>query len=184
MNNYRGHEGKFRPAPAQLLIGILFVIMGAIFLFGQFLGTWFIAKFWPFFLIAGGLIFFAVFFLRHIRPPGYEGLLFPGTYLTILGLLFFLMNIVGWQAMRYFWPTFVFGVAISLGVMYKYSPREDVSNNKDLIGAIRVLTVISIILYLIAIGGLRLWPLALILIGLIIILKGFGRKRDTTISEG
>ena len=173
------------PAPGKLVIGILFITLGAIFLVAQFIGRWFITDFWPLFLIAGGLVFYAAYFLREIKPPGYEGLLFPGTYIIVLGILFLLMNLTGWHAMRYFWPTFLFGVAISLGMMYQCGPADNRQQRKDLISAIRILIIISLALYLLAAGGLRLWPLILVLLGVIIILNGITQKRRRRdISEG
>jgi len=165
-----------RLSTGQLISGILLVILGAVFLFAQFLGSWFINAFWPIFLIVGGIIFYAAYFTRAEKPAGYEGLLFPGTYLIVLGALFLLMNLIGWHYMRYLWPTFVLGFPISLGVMYKFASGGLNQRRKNIRSSIKVLTVISLVLYLISVGGMRLWPPALILIGLIIIIKGFTRK--------
>jgi uncharacterized membrane protein HdeD (DUF308 family) len=183
-NNRDDHNKLLKPAPGQLAIGILFITLGAILLFGQLLGGWFIAKFWPFFLIAGGVIFYLAYFMRQEKPPGYEGMLFPGTYLITLGLLFFINNLIGWQSMRYLWPTFVLGVPLSLWSMYKCCPKDDEKQNKDLLSAIRVLSIISAALFLLAIGGWRLWPLVLIAIGLLIIYRGIDKRKKHTISEG
>jgi uncharacterized membrane protein HdeD (DUF308 family) len=174
----------FHPEPGQLVIGILFIILGAIFLIGQFVGKWVVADLWPFFLIIGGLIFFVAYFLRHDKPSGYEGMLFPGSYLIILGILFLLMNIFGWYAMKYLWPTFILGVAISLAVMNRFSPKRDELQNRDVVSAIRILTVVALVLYFITIGGLKLWPLALIVIGLMIIFRNYGRKKKQPFNEG
>jgi uncharacterized membrane protein HdeD (DUF308 family) len=182
--NSDDHTKPAKPASGQLAIGILFITLGAILLFGHLLGGWFIAKFWPFFLIAGGAVFYIAYFFRHEKPAGYEGMLFPGTYLIILGLLFFINNLVGWQAMRYLWPTFVLGVAISLYAMYRCCPKDEVNQNKDLLSAIRILSIISGALYLLTIGGWRLWPLVLIVIGVLIIYRGIDKKKKHTISEG
>jgi len=165
-----------RLSTGQLITGILLIILGAIFLFAQFLGSWFISDFWPFFLVVGGMIFFAAYFARAEKPVGHEGLLFPGTYLIVLGALFLLMNLIGWHNMRYLWPTFVLGVPISMGVMYKFAAGGSDKRRKDILSSIKVLAIISFVLYLITAGGVRLWPLILILIGLIIIIKGFIKK--------
>jgi phosphatidylserine synthase len=161
------------PKPGQLVIGILLIVLGAIWLVAQFFGGDVINNFWPLFLVVGGLIFYAAYYLRREKPPGYEGLLFPGTYLMVLGILFILMNLIGWQAMRFFWPTFLFGIVISLGAMYKFGNVDSPQQKSDLISAIRVLTIISVVLYLIAIGGLKTWPLILIIIGVVILYRAF-----------
>ena len=183
-NNRDDHINLLKPAPGQLAIGIFLMTLGAILLFGQFLGGWFIAKFWPFFLIAGGVIFYIAYFMRHDKPAGYEGMLFPGTYLITLGLLFFINNIIGWQAIRYLWPTFLMAVPLSLGAMYIFGVKTTDNQNKDLLSAIKILTIISLALYLLAIGGWRLWPIVLIIVGFIIIYNGLEKKKHHSISEG
>ncbi|MCP4582776.1 MAG: hypothetical protein GY839_14295 [candidate division Zixibacteria bacterium] len=175
MNN---HDIQIRkkirwPATGQLITGILLIILGAIFLFSRLLGQWFISDFWPFFLVVGGLIFYAAYYARSEKPIGYEGLLFPGTYLIVLGLLFLSMNLFGWHNMRFMWPTFILGVPISLLAMYKFGPSEPDRARSDLQTAIKIIGTVSIVLFVIAGGGFFLWPLALIIIGLVIILKGY-----------
>jgi len=164
------------PATGRIVTGILLVVLGAIWLIAQFMGHWVVGDFWPFFLVLGGLIFYAFFFMRTEKPAGYEGMLFPGTYLIVLGLLFLLMNLIGWHSMRYAWPTFVFGVALSLGAMHLFGRREPERRHADLLPAIKILAVISAMLYLVAIGGFYLWPVALIIIGLAIIVGGLLKK--------
>jgi hypothetical protein len=160
----------------RIVTGILLVLLGGIWLVGQFIGQWAVADFWPFFLILGGLIFYAFFFMRTEQPAGFEGMLFPGTYLTIIGLLFLLMNLIGWHNMRYAWPTFVLGVPLSLGAMYRFGRIGPERKRAELLPAIKILTIIAAVLYLVAIGGIYLWPVALIIIGLAIIISGVLKK--------
>lgn len=165
------------PATGQLVTGILLVILGSIFFVGQLFGETFIRYFWPLFLLIGGLAFYASYYIRVEKPPGYEGLLFPGTYLIVLGILFLLMVIIGWQAMRYLWPTFVLGVPLGLLSMYVFGPQTADQPRKDLRAAIRTLFIIVAVLYIFAAGGLHLWPLILIIIGILIIFKGWPGKK-------
>lgn len=164
------------PTTGRIVTGVLLVLLGGLWLIGQFVGRWVIADFWPFFLILGGLIFYAFFFMRSARPAGYEGMLFPGTYLIIIGLLFLLMNLIGWQNMRYAWPTFVFGVALSLAAMYLFGHPEVEQRRAELLSAAKILVIISAVLYLVAIGGIYLWPVALIIVGLAIIISGLLKR--------
>ncbi|GEM_PF-1335443 len=163
-------------ATGPMITGLLLVILGIVLLFAQFFGQRFMSNFWPFLFIAGGLIFYAVYFIRFTKPAGFEGMLFPGTYLVILGVLFFILNLIGWYNMVYLWPTFVLAVAVSLGAIYLFSPKEQTDKRKDLLSSIKVLIIISAVLYVIAAGGLYLWPLALVIIGLIIIFKALVGK--------
>ena len=164
------------PTTGRIVTGVLLVLLGGLWLIGQFVGRWVVADFWPFFLILGGLIFYAFFFMRSERPAGYEGMLFPGTYLIIIGLLFLLMNLIGWQNMRYAWPTFVFGVALSLAAMYLFGQQGVEQKRAELLSAVKILAIISAVLYLVAIGGIYLWPVALIIVGLAIIISGLIKR--------
>jgi len=75
-------------ATGPMITGLLLVILGIVLLLAQFFGQRFMSNFWPFLFIAAGLIFYAVYFIRFAKPDGFEGMLFPGTYLIILGILF------------------------------------------------------------------------------------------------
>lgn len=118
-------------------------------------------------------MFYGGYFSSKKLQIGNEGLLFPGTYLIILGVLFLLLNFIGWAYMKYLWPTFILGVAAGLGVMYQFTAAENVARKKALRSSIITLTVVSAALYLLAIKAAYIWPLALILIGLLIIFRGF-----------
>lgn len=166
--NYKHNRGR-------IITGIAFILIGVLMLLSRMVGAPMGKLFWPLLLIIGGLLFFVSYFFSQ-RAKGSEGLLFPATYLTILGLMFTYLNLTDWEHMRYLWPTFVFGVAISLGVVYLFTP-EDISGERKRSGTpILVLTVISVMLYLLAAKASILWPLILIALGLIVIFGGFRHK--------
>jgi uncharacterized membrane protein HdeD (DUF308 family) len=169
--NYKHNRGR-------IITGIAFILVGAFMLLSRLVGAPMGRLFWPFMLIIGGLLFFISYFFSQ-RAKGNEGLLFPATYLTILGLMFTFLNFTDWEYMRYLWPTFVFGVAISLGVIYIFTPSDTGDQRKGSRSAIMVLTVISVMLYLLAAKASILWPLILIVLGLIVIFGGFRRKKES-----
>jgi uncharacterized membrane protein HdeD (DUF308 family) len=169
--NYKHNRGR-------IITGIAFILVGALMLLSRLVGAPMGKLFWPFLLIIGGLLFFVSYFFSQ-RAKGSEGLLFPATYLTILGLLFTFLNFTDWEYMRYLWPTFVFGVAISLGVVYLFTPDELAHQRKGSRSTILTLTVISVMLYLLAAKASILWPLILIALGLIVIFGGFKRKKES-----
>jgi uncharacterized membrane protein HdeD (DUF308 family) len=161
----------------RIIVGAAFILVGAIMLLSRIAGAPIGRQFWPFLLIIGGLMFYASYFLGR-RFHGSEGLLFPGTYLTILGILFVILNITDWDNMRYLWPTFVFGVAVSLGAMYIFTPSDSAEQRKGLRSGIVTLSIISAALYLLAAKATLLWPLILIALGLVVIFSGFRKGAD------
>lgn len=169
--NYKHNRGR-------IIVGVAFILVGALMLLSRLAGAPMGKLFWPFLLIIGGLLFYVSYFFSQ-RAKGSEGLLFPATYLTILGVLFTVLNFTDWEYMRYLWPTFVFGVAISLGVVYLFTPEESSQQRKGSRSTILTLTVISVALYLLAAKASILWPMILIAIGLVVIFGGFRHKRDS-----
>lgn len=168
--NYKHNRGR-------IITGIAFILVGALMLLSRLVGAPMGKLFWPLLLIIGGLLFFVSYFFSQ-RAKGSEGLLFPATYLTILGLMFTYLNFTDWEHMRYLWPTFIFGVAVSLGVIYLFTPTDS-GERKGSRSAILVLTVISVMLYLLAAKASILWPLILIALGLVVIFGGFHRKKES-----
>ncbi len=157
---------------ARIFSGIILVILGLFLLIGELAELSWGEHFWPIFLLLGGMLFYSGYFSVKARRSGSEGLLFPGTYLIILGGLFLLLNFIGWEYMRYLWPTFVFGVAVSLWVVRSSMPIENAARRKSLKSSIITLSLISAIFYLMALKVAVLWPVAIIVIGIIIIAKG------------
>lgn len=156
--------------------GILLVILGGMLLIVQVAEESTVGDYWPIILICGGLIFYVTYFTRSPKPPGFEGILFPGTYLLTLGVLFGVLSLTSWRYMEYLWPTFVLGVGLSLGAIYLFGPSEPDKRRRDLLPSINILLLISVMLYVIAAGGFVLWPIILIAIGIYVILRG-AKKR-------
>ena len=128
-----------------------------------------------------------MFFVRGILATGYflgrkhrgsEGLLFPGTYLIIIGLMFIFLNITDWEYMRFLWPTFILGVAVSLGMIYAFTPSDFAERRRGLRSGMLTLTVLSIAFYFLAARASLLWPVILIAVGLIVIFGGFRKKQS------
>jgi uncharacterized membrane protein HdeD (DUF308 family) len=170
-------EQNYKQNRGRIITGIAFILIGVLMLLSRLVGAPMGKLFWPLLLIIGGLLFFVSYFYSQ-RAKGSEGLLFPATYLTILGLMFTYLNFTDWEHMRYLWPTFVFGVAISLGVVYLFTPADTSGERRRSSTPILVLTVISVMLYLLAAKASILWPLILIALGFIVIFGGFRHKKQ------
>ncbi|WP_219836328.1 hypothetical protein [Paenibacillus sp. R14(2021)] len=98
----------------QYTVGLLFLIAGAVILFGKlglfaFIGT----NFWPLFLLIPGILLHVLFFGRLLPPYA----LIPGAVLTIAAFIFFICMASGWGSMQYLWPFFILSAAAGL---YEY----------------------------------------------------------------
>jgi hypothetical protein len=169
--NYSMEKSK-KIQGGRLLTGIVFIAIGLFLLLVRFTDLPIGRGLWPFFLIVGGLLFYVGYFLGINRTSGGVGLLFPGTYLLIIGLLFLVLNIIGWHYMQFLWPIFVLGVAISLAVMYLFTPADG-KEKKDLRSSALILFIISLGLFIIAARAGIFWPIALVIMGILVILKSF-----------
>src|SRR3989304_10534671 len=87
----------------RIISGIFLITLGVFLLVGELTELSWGDHFWPIFLLLGGLLFYSGYFSRKGVETGHEGLLFPGTYLTILGGLFLILNFIGWEYMKYLW---------------------------------------------------------------------------------
>ncbi|MDF2669204.1 MAG: hypothetical protein K0R67_1510 [Paenibacillus sp.] len=104
-------------------IGILIVAVGVLLLLSRigFFGfIW--GLLWPIFILLPGLLLHMLFFGRMLP----SGVLIPGGILVTTSIMFFFCNLVGWSAMEYLWPGFLFAVSVGLYEFYlfdKHKPR-------------------------------------------------------------
>lgn len=167
------------------VLGIIFVILGAIFLLKNFnimnpffqlfsLGNLF-GKFWPsLFLIIPGLLFHYGYFSGRRKDPG---LLVPGGILLVLGIVFQInMLFGGWEIT---WPAYIFAVAFGLFELYAFGNRE-----KGLLVPVGILGGLSFIFFFsfslkeIFNNSTRqlIIPVVLIVIGLMVLFGGRRKK--------
>jgi hypothetical protein len=148
-------------------IGIVLIAFGTILLLGKFgIFQSLAANLWPAFLLIPGLFFH---YLRFGRGA-HAGVLVPGGILLTYSAMFFICNVIGWQAMAYLWPGFIFGVAVGLFEAYFFDPGKP----RGLLAASGVLAVISAVFFgfaLVAVGGVWLIALAMIAIGAFMIVR-------------
>jgi hypothetical protein len=89
-------------------VGILLIILGALFLFGQFVNVG--SFLWPFFVIIPGLVLLAWAF---VGGRGAAGLAIPGSIVTTVGLILLVMNATNtFEAWSYAWALVVASVGV------------------------------------------------------------------------
>lgn len=145
--------------------GIVLIAVGVLLLAGKF-GVFHsaAANLWPLFLLLPGLFFHYLRFGRGVHA----GVLVPGGILVTYAAMFFVCNLIGWQAMAWLWPGFVFGPAVGLFEAYFFDPGKP----RGLLVASGVLAAVSALLFgivLVASGGVYLIAAVLIAAGLFMI---------------
>lgn len=169
-----------RRTRSNVVGGTLLILLGLLFLIYQFVPGWFswlqIELTWPLIVVGVGL-FLLVFGLLVGAP----GMAVPAAIVSGIGGLLYWQNLTGhWESWAYAWaliPGFV-GVGIILaGLLGEGRIRDALDGGGTLI-------LISAVLFAIFgsfLGGLNLmgnwWPLLLILVGLLILVRSFFRKR-------
>jgi hypothetical protein len=105
--------------------GILLIVLGAIFLFGQFVDVGRFA--WPFFVIVPGVALLAWAFLGG---RGAAGLAVPGSIVTTVGLILLVMNTTNtFEAWSYAWGLVIAGVGF--GVFLHGALLHDTKRQRD-----------------------------------------------------
>ena len=174
----------------SLVGGSLLIIFGVLALLGKIFQNYdFWGTFWPFFIIGVGILFF-VGMLAGGRSV--SGLAIPGTIITTIGLMLFYQNLTHhWESWSYGWTVILMSVGLGIFIMGVWGQNE--SQRSAGLGVLRIGLIMFIIFgaffeLIFTSGmpfGLRsiLFPVALILLGLYLILMRSGllpgRSADT-----
>ncbi len=155
---------------SNAIFGAGLIIIGLVFLLENFGFIEFaFESVWPFFLIIGGVAFWAGYFTDRKNI----GLIMPGTILTIYGGLFLYCSLYGWYHMETAWPLFMIGPGIGFFLMYLLGTRE-----AGLLIPAGILTGIGILFAFRHAGYVRYWPALLIILGIIIVIRHRMEKKE------
>ena len=157
--------------------GLFLVVVGGLLLANN-LGEWHMfsmERLWPIFVLISGLVFELGYFSRDRNT----GFLVPGGILTIMGLLFFFETFTDWQFAAFTWPIYPLAVAIGLFQLYIFSGRP-----RALLAPVFILTAVTgVAIATMFINTIQQWinlglvfPILLVLAGLLLILRSSGPK--------
>ena len=146
--------------------GIALILLGIVFLLPNFTDMR-ERDLWPLLVLGPGILFFVLFLADRTN----YGLIMPATILTVSGVLFFYCTVEGWHMMRTLWPFFMIAPGIAFLLMYMVGRKE----GAFLVPGI-ILTAAGVVFLLGATEYIALWPVVLIVIGVILL---FTRKRGT-----
>jgi hypothetical protein len=148
-----------------------------------------LSDFWPFFIIASGLMFFLAMVVAG-KSTGY--LAIPGSIITTIGLILLFQNLTNrWESWSYAWALIPLSVGIGMWIFGKFSDLEDLrSAGRHVINIGLVLFIVFGVFFelLIGISGSNrsnnlMWPLALVALGIYLILSRLIWK-DRSTSHG
>ena len=173
-----GQEPAISQTPRRrqsMVLGGLFVLIGAILLAGQFVRVDIGHYGWPFFVIAPGIVI--LFVALTARGAVSEGLAILGSIVTISGLILLVQDATGhFESWAYAWAL-VFPGAIGLGmILYGLTARRpgNVRSGTRLVGIALVLFLLGAAFFegVIGIGGYQLDHTAGVVLGVLIIALG------------
>jgi hypothetical protein len=174
-----------------LVGGSLLILFGLLALFGQIFRNFnFWNTFWPFFIIGFGLLFFIGMFAGG---RSVSGLAIPGAIITTIGLMLFYQNLTNhWESWSYGWTVIL--MAVGLGIFIMGAWGQSASQRSAGLNLMRLGLILFIIFgaffeLIFTSGmpfGLRsiIFPAALILLGLYLILTRSGLLRSRSSDTG
>ena len=152
--------------------GYILILLGLILLVGN-LGYFSILDFWPLLIVLAGVLFF----IQWISDRENYGLLMPASIMIIVGLLFLYCEYFGWYQMRDLWPVFVMAPGIGFILMYLLGEQE-----AGLLIPGGIMLAIGILFISSNEWAWRWWPVVLIVVGALIILRP-PKPTITTLAE-
>lgn len=160
---------------SDMVIGVGLVILGVLFLFENFGYIAFdFQDVWPVFVILAG----TGFWIGYFQDKKNYGLLMPGSILVIYGLMFFYCVLEGWHYMSILWPVFIIAPGIGFFLMYLFGQRE-----KGMLIPASILTGLGLLFMISHRGYLRYWPVILIVVGIVLIVRYQIKGKSTDIKQ-
>jgi presenilin-like A22 family membrane protease len=158
---------KKRVKPEFNVLAGLLVLSGIALLLegnGVLLG---IHNLWPIFVFVIGLGL-SLMFYQGRKDIGLIGL---GSFMIMLSIFFFYLNFTSWALLKNLWPVFISIVAVSILLCFLY-------NKKKIFLVVGLFGVLLSITFILIFGVAEsLWPVSLIIAGLLIyIISFFDRK--------
>lgn len=145
--------------------GLGLIALGVLLLLAQWIG-W--NRIWPIFPLLGGMAFLVGYVISGFKDAG---LVFVGTAATLVGLFFFgfSLGVWEWEQMLQLWPVFpLIGGLAFLALFLAQGPGRDpgtlgIGCAAIIVGGVGLAVTYGLV------GGdiIRLWPLLIILVGLI-----------------
>jgi len=166
----------------RVILALVFVLLGVYLLLDQLgigIPGWDVI--WPVFPLAGGLAFLGGYLFGRQRDPG---LVFVGTAAALVGVLFFFVTLgpLEYRDLGTWWPVFVLIGGVAFLAQWAAARFRDwgalfLALVALVVGGAGLIVTLQLLGPQTALLLPRLWPAALILLGLMVLLRAmFGRR--------
>lgn len=145
--------------------GIIIVVIGLLFLMQELGLNIQAGKFWPVVLLIPGLAFWTMFFSRR-QHKGMEGVLIPGTILTVLGAYFMFESLTDYATSGA--TSFIYTLAVSLAFFAAYHFGD---RSRGYLIPAWILLGVSVLILMSVAARREVWPVILILVGVWLIVR-------------
>lgn len=180
---------EFRRDQVNLLVGLVLIVLGGIFLAGQFFDLQLGRYLWPLFIIVPGLL---LFYFMLSGGKAAAPLAIPASLVTAVGLLLLYQSITNhWESWAYAWAL-IFPSSFGIGLAIMGIRNEQEGLRRAGAGFIRVGIIAFLVCgmffeLVIGIRGVRanqiLWPVLLILLGGYTVLRQFSSGRSRAVDH-
>jgi hypothetical protein len=163
---------------ASLIVGVLLIVAGALFFLGRLLGVSNIGSLWPLLIVLLGGAFFIGMFLGG---KGTAGLAIPASIITMIGLILLVQNwFQVYQTWAYAWTLIVTAVGIGIGIAGTYGDNAEMRRSGWGLARLGLLLFVvfgaffEFIFHFSGVserGGQFLWPVLLMLVGIILFIS-------------
>jgi hypothetical protein len=159
-------------------LGALLILLGLVFLIGQFIDINLGSVAWPFFVIVPGVLLFV--FALTLKGSVGEALATLGAMLTTTGLILFYQNLTDqWQTWAYLWAL-IAPTSAGVGQLFYgtlHSRPEMIRTGMRIAGVGLILFLVAAFFFELVIGisgfgiGTLGWSLVLIVLGILVIAR-------------
>lgn len=169
----------------RLIIGVILVLLGIFFLFGEFLDQVFHIRInqyvWPLTILVPGVLIYLMAFITDVKAG--RNLITVGSIISAVGFLLFVQNLTGWWATWAYAWALIFPTSIGLGQMLFGLLRQQDDLLREgwrltRIGLVILLVGVVFFELLIGISGFRFFglrgfcfPALLVIFGLVVIFR-------------
>lgn len=179
-------DGNRRPRNVSLVLGSILILVGLLFIVGQLINIRIEHFVWPFYIIIPGVLLFI--FALTTEGSGSEALVILGSLVTMVGLILLYQNTFDhYESWAYAWALIPFSVGLGQIIYGSVKGRElMVVNGRRLIAIGGVIFFVGAVFFELIIGisgfglGSYAWPILLIGLGVLILLRSWWPRLPTT----
>jgi uncharacterized membrane protein HdeD (DUF308 family) len=151
-----------------VFLSVILILAGAIITIENFHIINGISRHWPVLLIILGTGFIILFFQRLQQDTA---MIWLGSFIAMLGILFYYLNYAGWRNLGHAWPVFLAIVGLSFSMVSIFKRKR-----VYILSSLAFITLFLIFFLVFTISS-KFWPLSLLLLGVDLLLIEYFNKK-------